>query len=359
MKNISIAAPVIGEEEKAAVMRILDSGYLVQGAEVAKLEEQFAAYCNAKHGVATSNGTTALTVALMTAGVEPGDEVIIPSFSFVATATSVLGARAKPVFVDIESETFCIDPAKIEAAITEKTKAITPVHLYGQLADMAPIKAIADRHGLAIVEDAAQAHGAECNGKRAGSWGPACFSFYPSKNMTTGEGGMVVTHDDELAATMRMVRNHGMNTQYYHEVIGFNFRMTNIAAAIGVVQLTHLEDWNKKRIANAQYFDANFKTVRPPVVRDGCRHIYHQYTVLVPEGTDRDAMTEQLNDKGIGVRVYYPLPIHKQPVFEKLGYGNIVLPVTEAMTARVFSLPVHPGLSQEDREYIVDAVNAL
>lgn len=359
MRNIPIAKPVIGEAEKTAVMRVLDSGYLVQGDEVAAFEKEFSAYCGAAHGIATTNGTTALTVALMAAGIEPDDEVIIPSFSFVATATSVLGARAKPVFVDIEPESFCIDPAKADAAISSQTKAIMPVHLYGQIAEMGEIQALAEKYDLAIIEDAAQAHGAECNGKRAGWWGPACFSFYPSKNITTGEGGMVVTNDEQLAAKMRMIRNHGMNTRYYHETIGFNFRMMNLCAAIGREQLKHLEAWNKRRIQNAAYFDQHLETVRPPIVRGGCRHIYHQYTVLTPNGADRDAMVKQLNENGVGARIYYPLPIHKQPVFESMGYANIHLPVTEAMARRVFSLPVHPHLSDEDLAYIVEQVNRL
>ncbi len=359
MTNISIAHPLIGAAEKEAVMRVLDSGYLVQGPEVSAFEAEFAAYHDAKHGVATTNGTTALTVALMANGIGAGDEVIIPSFTFVATATSVLGTGARPVFVDVEDATFCIDPNAIEAAITARTKAIMPVHLYGHPADMDPIKAIADKHGLKVIEDAAQAHGSMYKGRYVGAWGAAAFSFYPSKNMTTGEGGIVITDDDALAERMRMVRNHGMNTRYYHELIGYNFRMTNICGAIGRVQLKNLAEWNAKRIANAAYFSTHLTSVRPPRVMAECRHVFHQYTVLAPEGADRDAMVKQLNDQGIGVRVYYPLPIHKQPVFQELGYGDLALPVTDALTERVFSLPVHPMLSDADLARIVDAVNAL
>ncbi|HLA43330.1 MAG TPA: DegT/DnrJ/EryC1/StrS family aminotransferase [Aggregatilineales bacterium] len=358
MHQIQIAQPMLGDAEKQSVMEVLDSGQLVQGQKVAEFEAGFAAYCQTKHGVATTNGTTALTVALMAYDIGRDDEVIIPSFTFIATATSVLSAGAKPVFVDIEDQTFCIDPHLIEAAITKRTKAIMPVHLYGQPACMQVIAAIAEKHGLAIIEDAAQAHGAAINGEPVGGWGMAAFSFYPSKNMTTGEGGMVTTASDALAEKARMIRNHGMSQQYFHEVVGFNFRMTNIMAAIGVVQLQKLESWNEKRIANAAYLTENLKTVRPPVIADGCRHVFHQYTVLAPEGTNRDAMVKRLNERGIGVRVYYPLPVHEQPVFKTMGYSP-QLPVTENLTARVFSLPVHPGLSQDDLERIVHEVNSL
>jgi perosamine synthetase len=369
-RNIGIASPFIGDEEKAAVMEVLDSGMLVQGAKVAELEEKFAAFCGVKHGIATTNGTTALTVALLAHGIGIGDEVIIPSFSFVATATSVLSAGATPVFVDVEPDTFSMDPALIEDAITERTKAIMPVHLYGHPAFMPEIKAIADKHNLAIVEDSAQAHGAALDGQPVGGWGMAAFSFYPSKNMTTGEGGMVTTNDDDLAAQARMMRNHGMSQQYLHEIVGFNFRMTNVLAAIGVVQMERLPDFNAKRIANATYLNEHLTSVRTPITREGARHVFHQYTVLVPEGADRDAAVKQLNDAGIGARVYYPLPIHCQPVFRKdrsagdtcaCGHGLACphLPQTIALTKRVFSLPVHPNLSQEDLDYIVEHVNGL
>lgn len=359
VRQIAIANPGIGEAEKQAVMAVLDSGQIVQGAVVAQLEKNFAEYVHAKHAVASVNGTTALTLALMAHGIGTGDEVLIPSFSFIATATSLLSVGAKPVFVDVERETFCMDVEAVEAAITPRTKAIMPVHLYGHAANIPALKAIAEKHGLVLLEDSAQAHGARYNGHPVGSDGTCAFSFYASKNMTTGEGGMTTTNDDNIAQKMRMMRNHGMNTQYYHEVIGFNYRMTNIAAAIGVAQLEQLEARTEKRIANAKYLTENIKTVRPPITAPNYRHVYHQYTVLVPEGADRDKMVKQVNDKGIGARVYYPIPIHRQPVFQQMGYSNVHLPVTEELTQRVFSLPVHPFLTQEDLEYIVDIVNAL
>ncbi|MEQ8675455.1 MAG: DegT/DnrJ/EryC1/StrS family aminotransferase [Aggregatilineales bacterium] len=369
-RTIGIAQPYIGDEEKQAVMAVLDSGQLVQGAQVAEFEQAFAAYCNAEHAIATTNGTTALTVALMAAGIGQDDEVIIPSFTFVATATSVLSVGAKPVFVDIEPETFCLDPAQIESAITERTRAIMPVHLYGHPANIPAMKAIADKYDLVIIEDAAQAHGAAIGEQRAGTLGDmAAFSFYPSKNMTTGEGGMVVTNDETLANKARMARNHGMNTRYFHETLGLNYRMTNVLAAIGIEQLKRVQAWNQKRIENAHYLNAHLTSVRTPPTTENYRHVFHQYTVLAPEGADRDAMVKQLNDNGVGARIYYPLPVHCQPVFRTAQPGTTcacghgldcpVLPVTNAMTKRVFSLPVHPFLSQEDLDYIIEYVNAL
>ncbi len=373
-RTINIAAPMIGDAEKAAVMDVLDSGMLVQGAKVAEFEALFADYHNSRNAIATSNGTTALTTALLAVGVQPGDEVIIPSFTFAATATSVLSARATPVFVDVKPDTFCIDPDLIEAAITPRTRAIMPVHLYGQLADMDRVAAIASEHGLMLVEDAAQCHGAKISSPQgdryAGNWGAACFSFYPSKNMSTGEGGMVLTQDDAVAERARMVRNHGMSTRYLHEVEGFNFRMTNLQAAIGVEQIKRLPEWTARRIHNAAYLSANLKGVQTPVVKPGHTHVFHQYTIVVPPGADRDAVMQQLNDAGVGARVYYPLPVHCQPVFYEgrepgmscaCGHGKNCpnLPVSLDLSKRVISLPVHPALSQDDLDYIVEQVNAL
>jgi perosamine synthetase len=358
--NIGIAKPDIGEAEKQAVLAVLDSGQLAQGEQVRLFEERFAAQHGTQHGVAVNNGTTALIAALMAHHIGPGDEVIVPAFTFFATAASVLSVGARPVFADIEADTFCMSPAAAEAAITERTKAIMPVHLYGQVADMPRLAALCQAHGLVLIEDAAQAHMAAIGDQPAGSWGTACFSFYPTKNMTTSEGGIVLTSDDEVARQLRMIRNQGMNTQYYHEVIGYNFRMTNIAAAIGLAQLERLPGWTDKRIDNADYLTERLRGVRPPVVRPSYRHVFHQYTVRVPEGVDRDAVVQQLNARGIGARVYYPRPIHKQPVFEAMAdYAGVVLPETELATRAVFSLPVHPLLTDEEREYIVDEVNKL
>jgi dTDP-4-amino-4,6-dideoxygalactose transaminase len=358
--QIGIAKPYIGETEKQAVMEVLESGQLAQGSKVQEFEEHFAAYHGAKHGVAVNNGTTALIAALMAHGIGPGDEVIVPAFTFFATAASVLSVGARPVFADIEPETFCLSPASAEAAITERTRAIMPVHLYGHLADMDGFAALCKKHDLALVEDAAQAHGAKLGDQFAGAWGTASFSFYPTKNMTTSEGGMLLTNDDEIARQLRMIRNQGMNTQYYHEVVGYNFRMTNISAAIGLAQLDRLPDWTTKRIANADYFAETLRSVKTPPTRHNCRHVFHQYTVRTPEGVDRDEVVKKLNERGIGARVYYPLPIHKQPVFQQMdGYADVVLPETEHATGQVFSLPVHPLLTHEELEYIVEEVNSV
>ncbi len=357
---INIARPLIGEEEKAAVMAVLESGQLAQGGAVAEFEQAFADYCGVKHAVATSNGTTALHVALLAHGIGPGDEVITAPFTFIASANSALYVGAKPVLVDIEPESFNIDVDRIEAAITPSTKAIMPIHLFGNPAEMSRIMEIAERHGLAVIEDAAQAHGAEENGKRAGSWATGCFSFYPTKNITTGEGGMVTTNDDCVADRARLVRSHGMRVRYYHEMLGFNFRMTNIHAAIGMAQLPKLEAFNERRIENAAYLSEHLppEKVRVPTVRPGTRHVFHQYTVRVLPPLDRDDARKQLADAGVGTEVYYPVPVHQQQLYVEQGYKGS-FPESERAAREVLSLPVHPGVTREDLETIVDAVRNL
>jgi dTDP-4-amino-4,6-dideoxygalactose transaminase len=359
---IPIAKPVVGEEEKALVLEVLGSGSLAQGAMVARLEAEFAAYCGVKHAIATSNGTTALHLAVLGHGIGPGDEVITVPFTFIASANSVVYTGGRPVFVDIEPDSYNLDPDRIEAAITPRTRAIMPVHLYGNPADMPRIREIADRHGLLVIEDAAQAHGAEIGGRRIGAWGDsACFSFYPTKNMTTAEGGMITTDDDDLADRLRLLRAQGMRKRYYHEVIGYNFRMTEIHAAIGVGQLHQVERFNAQRIANAAYLSAHLPPdkVRAPVVRPGTRHVFHQYTVQVLPPLDRDAARSRLAELGVGSEIYYPLPVHRQQPYIERGYGDEHYPVTEEMTRRVLSLPVHPQLSEADLAAIVAAVEAL
>lgn len=357
--QIPIAKPFIGEEEKQAVVQVLSSGQLSQGPKVAEFEKAFAAAHGAKHGIATSNGTTALMASMMAHDIGPGDEVIIPSFSFFATASCVLSVGARPVFADINPDTFNLSPQAAEAAITPRTRAIMPVHLYGQPADMPAFEAICQKHNLVLLEDAAQAHLARIGDRFVGTWGTASFSFYPTKNMTTTEGGMVLTNDDEIARKLRMIRAQGMNTQYYHEVVGYNFRMTDMAAAIGLVQLGRLPEWTRARISNARYYNDCLTSVKTPVVADSYTHVYHQYTVRVPDGVDRDAVARRLNERGIGVRIYYPLPIHQQPVFQQMdGYQNVVLPETEKATKQVFSLPVYPALTEEERQYVAQEINA-
>ncbi len=358
---INIARPMIGEEEKAAVMAVLESGQLAQGNVVADFEKAFAEYCGVKHAIATSNGTTALHVAILAHEIGPGDEVVTVPFTFIASANSIVYAGAKPVFVDIDPVSFNINVDQIEAAITPCTKAIMPVHLFGNPAEMGRIMEIAAKHGLAVIEDAAQAHGAEENGKRAGSWGTGCFSFYPTKNITTGEGGMVTTNDDCVADRALMLRSHGMRVRYYHESIGYNFRMTNIHAAIGMAQLPKLEMFNERRIANAAYLNEHLPKdkVQVPQVRPGTQHVFHQYTVRVLPPLDRDSVRKQLAGAGVGTEVYYPVPVHKQELYLDMGYEGQRFPESEQAAQQVVSLPVHPSVTQEDLETIVAAVEGL
>jgi dTDP-4-amino-4,6-dideoxygalactose transaminase len=353
---INIAQPLIGDEEKQAVMEVLDSGILAQGPRVAAFEKAFAEMCGVKFAIATSSGTTALHTALLAHGIGDGDEVITPSFTFIASANSVLYTGAKPVFTDIDEATFNLDPSLIEAAITERTKAIMPVHLFGMSSDMDAIQAIADKHGLVIIEDACQSHGASFNSQRVGSFGTGCFSLYPTKNMTSAEGGMITTNDEAFDTECRIVRQHGMRTRYYHDDLGFNFRMTDVHAAIGLEQLKKLPEFNAARQRNAEFYSEHMTGVVVPQVMAGADHVYHQFTIRVPAG-QRDAMLEHLKENEIGCGVYYPVPVHQQNYYTKdLGYSQS-LPVTEKLAQEVLSLPVHPALGPADLEQVVDAVN--
>jgi len=353
---INISRPQIGEDEKNAVLDVLDSGHLAQGPRVQAFEEAFAKWTDTKYAVATSSGTTALHVALLAQGIGLEDEVITTPFSFIASANSVLYTGARPVFVDIESDYFMIDPEKLEKAITPKTKAIIPVHLFGQIGAMDEIERIARKHNLAIIEDACQSHGAKYKEKKVGTWGTACYSFYPTKNMTTIEGGMITTNDPQVAERARLIRNHGSPKRYLHDTLGFNFRMTDIQAAIGLVQLSKVDEWNHKRQENARFLTERFSKingVKPPKVREDCEHVFHQYTICVEEG--RDKLVEGLNGAGIAAGVYYPIPIHQQPLYTNMGYKD-VMPVTEALALQVMSLPVHPTLTQDELDTIVREV---
>lgn len=353
---INIAKPMIGPEEKQAVIEVLESGIIAQGPKVKSFEDAFAAMCGVNHAIATTSGTTALHTALLAHGIGPGDEVITSPFTFIASANSVLYVGARPVFVDIDLITFNIDPSLIEKAITPKTKAIMPVHLFGLSCDMDPILDIAANYGLKVIEDACQSHGATYHGQKVGSFGTGTFSLYPTKNITSAEGGMITTDDDTLAESCRVIRQHGMRRRYYHDELGFNFRMTDIHAAIGLAQLKKLDQFNKRRIENARYLSANLKNVITPTVPDGYEHVFHQYTVRIPDSR-RDDMINHLQEREIGCGVYYPVPVHKQTYYvQDLGY-NLSLPVAERAASEVLSLPVHPGLSQSDLETIVSAVN--
>jgi perosamine synthetase len=352
---IPIARPQVGEEEKELVWATMQSGQLAQGARVRQFEEQFAHYVGVPHAVATSSGTTAIYLALRALGVGPDDEVVTVSFSFTATASPVLHVGARPVFVDIDARTYTMDPAQLEAAIGPRTKAIMPVSLYGLPADMSAIREIAGRAGVPVIEDACQAHGALRDGVRSGAWGIGVFSFYPTKNMTTGEGGIITTDDAGLAERARLLREHGMKERYRPDILGYNFRMTDVHASIGLGQLPKLPGANARRQAIARRYDTELRDVVTPFVPDGVEHVYHQYTLRVGA---RDAFAERLAGRGVGSNVYYPVPIHRQAPFAELGLDAVQLPVTDRLVGEILSIPVHPSLSDDDVTAVIRAVNA-
>jgi perosamine synthetase len=347
---------LIGEEEKKAILAVLESGRLAQGPRVEEFEAEFARFCGVRHAIATSSGTTALVAALLAHRIGPGDEVITSPFTFIASANAILFTGARPVFVDIDEASFNVDPTLIEEKVTPRTRALLPVHLYGYPCDMETIMNLARRHDLVVVEDACQAHGAAIRGQKVGSFGTGCFSFYPSKNMTTAEGGMITTDDDEIAEAARLLRNHGQSQLYHHVAPGYNFRMTELQAALGLVQLKRLPEWTQKRRKNASYLSERLSNVVKPQVKEGYEHVFHQYTVRVSQ--DRDGALERLAKAGIGARVYYPLPVHQQPLYRDLGFDDS-LPVAERMSREVLSLPVHPGLTEEELDKIVSEVSKL
>lgn len=362
---IPISKPYLGEAEKQAVLEVLESGMLVQGPRTAMLEERFAAVCGTKYAIATSSGTTALHIALLAHGIGAGDEVITTPFTFAASVNSIIYTGARPVFVDIEEDSFNLNPALIEAAITPRTKALLPVHLYGYPCAMDTIMEIAERHNLVIIEDAAQAIGAKYHGRPVGSFGTGCFSLYATKNVMSGEGGMITTNDAAFAAGCRLLRSHGMQQRYYHEILGYNFRMSDLHAAIGVVQLERLEDFSAARRANAAYFDGHLTGVITPKVREGFEHVWHQYTIRVvgksgaSNAAARNAAVHKLMEAGIGTGIFYPITANKQAHLLQMGLGEADVPIAEAMAQQVLSLPVHPLLTPAERETIVREVNKL
>ena len=357
---IPIANPIIEDEEINEVIKVLKSGFIAQGPKVTEFEENFAEFVKTKYAIATSSGTTALHVALLSAGIGPGDEVITTPFTFAATANSVLYTGASPVFVDIDPKTYNIDPEQIEEAVTDNTRAIMPVHLYGHPADMEPVSKIAKDHDLVVIEDAAQAHGAMYKGKMVGSLGDlACFSFYPTKNMTTSEGGMITTQKTEFAEDSRSIRAHGESSRYEHVNLGYNFRMTDIAAAIGIIQLKKLNEFNNKRIYNARYLTENInqmQSIKPPHVQEDVKHVFHQYTIRVDK-SKRDKLIKFLNNNGIGTGIHYPKPIYQQKLYQKLGY-DYNCPEAEKAADEVISIPVHPSLTSADLEIIVKTLKS-
>jgi perosamine synthetase len=356
--HIPISKPWIGDEEKAAVLAVLDSGMLAQGPRVAAFEDAFTRLTGTRHAIATSSGTTALHLALLAHGIGPGDEVITSPFTFIASVNTILFTGATPVFADIQEGTFNIDPNWVEAAITPRTKALMPVHLYGQPCDMGELIALAERHGIAIIEDAAQAIGATYGGRQAGSFGTGCFSLYATKNVMTGEGGMITTDDDHVADQCRLLRNHGMRQRYHYEMLGYNFRLTDVLAAIGIAQLDRMPEATRRRRENARFLNAQIESVTTPAIKEGREHVWHQYTVRVPDGMDRDDAVKRLDEAGIGTGIFYPGGAHQFAHIKEV-VGDIEMPVTDRVASSVISLPVHPLLEQADLERIVAAVNAL
>lgn len=372
---IPIAAPLMGGEEERAIQHVLVSGQLAQGANVAAFERRFAELCQVREAIAVSSGTAALHLALLGHGIGPGDEVITTAFSFAATANVIVLLGAIPVFVDIEPETYNLDANLVEAAITPRTKAILPVHLYGYPCALRQLRQIADQHGLVLIEDACQAHAAAIDGQPVGSFGTGCFSFYATKNMTTGEGGMVTTNDPRLAERLRLWRNHGQRTRYDHQSAGYNLRMTEMQAALGLVQIDKLQYFTETRIRNAAFFTEQFQgLLQTPFVQPGYRHVFHQYTLRIPD--TRDQWAARLRERGVGTGIHYPLAIHQQPFYREtreryrfVSAQGIVqtadrtrdglLPAAEVAARQVLSLPVHPALHEEDLATISREVLAL
>ena len=356
---IPISKPDLGPAEEQAVLDVLRSGMLAMGRRTAEFEEAWAAYCGVKHAILTANGTVALEAVLRALGIGPGDEVVTVSFSFNATVSAILQAGARPVFVDVRAEDFCLDPDLVEAAITPRTRAILPVHLYGLMADMGPLVGIAERHGIPIVEDAAQAHGATCHGRRAGQFGPAMFSLYATKNLMTGEGGFATTDDDALADRIRLYRNHGMRVRYHHEALGTNVKPTDLAAALGLAQLARLDERTAQRRRNAARLTEGLRGYLTPRAPEGREHVWHQYTMRFPG--DRQRVIDGLTERGVGTLIYYPVPIHRQAYLQAYlpGAADLALPVTDRLSEEVLSIPVRPNLADEELEAVIRAVREV
>ena len=352
---IRIAQPLIGPEEEQAVLETLRSGRLAQGPRVEEFEQAFAAYVEAKHAVAVSSGTSALVVALAAHRIGKGDEVLVPTFTYAATANAVLLVGATPVLVDINDDGFSIDVAQADAATTDRTRAILPVHLFGQPCDLTKLRAFAERRDLAVIEDACQALGARWHGRKIGSSGTACFSFYATKAITTGEGGMITTDSSDVAGLARTLRDQGEGERYRTDILSANHRMTEIAAALGVAQLPKLDGWNERRRSNAAWLSEHLDGVVTPREAADAYHVYQQYTIRVSEGR-RDALRVRLEENDIEAVVYYPRSLHQQPLYQKME-GSF--PAAEQACAEVLSLPVHPGLSDADLEAISTAVNGV
>ncbi len=353
------ARPLIGEEEVNAVREVLLSGMLAQGKKVAEFEKDFAEFCGTEHAVAVGNGTQALHAALLACGVQPGDEVITSGFSFIASATSIIHCGARPVFADIDPKTFNINVEEVKELITPQTRAIMPIHLFGLPADLGKLRKICDENDLALVQDACQSHGAGIGDCPIGKCGDAAaFSFYPTKNMTTGEGGAVITNNEELAEQLRLIRHQGQKSRYEYARVGYNYRMTEMAAAIGICQLKKLPAWTEKRMGNARFLTEVLSakdSIVTPFVPEGYRHVYHQYTIRVQ---NRENVIKKMSENGVGTGVYYPIGLHQ--LGPLAGYCDRSLPETEKAAKEVLSLPVHPGLSDEELARVAEVtMNAV
>ncbi len=358
---IPIARPLIGDEEKRAVLEVLSSGVLVASRRVAEFEQSFARYVGVPHAIATSSGSAALHAAMLALGIGPGDRVVTTPFTFAASSNAVIHAGAQPVFADVDPLTGNLDLTATEDVLRDGgARAILIVHLYGLPADAPAFRALADRYGALLIEDCAQAHGAAVGGRRVGTFGDAAiFSFYPTKNLTTGEGGMVVTADADVARRARLLVDPRGDEEYAYEVVGFNYRMTEIAGAIGLVQLASLDERNGRRREHARWLDRALGTLswlRTPAVPQGYHHVYHQYTLRVPER--RDALARHLAGLGIGCRVYYPRLVPHTPAYQRRGFGG-VYPRAERLTAEALSVPVHPALSRDDLDAVATAIRAF
>lgn len=360
---IPISVVQLGPEVEESVLSVIRSGIIAQGPKVAELEHRFAELQGAKHAVAVNNGTTALVAAIQALQLRPGDEVITSPFTFIATLNAILEAGATVRFGDIRIDDFGLDPESVRQQITDRTKAIMPVHLYGQSADMEPLVALAEEHGLHLVEDAAQAHGATYRGQGVGTFGVGTFSFYATKNLTTGEGGVITTNDDEIAARLRILRNQGMRQRYEYVMAGHNYRLTDLQAAVVLPQLDVYPEQLRRRRANAARLTELLTGVQGlvlPAQLEGREHVWHQFTVLLPEGVDRDAFVQALADEGVGSGIYYPRPVYDYDTYR--DRADVILsptPVAETAAARCVSLPVHPLLSDADLETIASAVRSV
>jgi perosamine synthetase len=353
MMKIEFSKMYVDDDIRSSVIDVLNSGIYIKGERLRSFEREFAEFCGTRYSFGVSSGTSAILLALMALGIKKGDEVIVPAHTFVATASPAIFLGGTPVFADIEEDTYTIDPEDMARKITERTKAIIPVHLYGHPCDMDPINDIAQEKGIAVIEDACQAHGAVYRGKKAGSIGDiGCFSFFPSKNMTVlGEGGMVSTDNEELAEKISMLRDHGRRDKYVHEVLGLNLRMDEIHAAIGRESLKHISDWNRRRreIASLYHRLLQGLDLVAPVEKSWAEHVYHLYVIRIKE---REKLAAYLNKKGVSTGVLYPVPLHRQPCM----LADVHLPVTERCAKEILSLPMHPQLLDEEVEYVCDEI---